>query len=228
MSTFNIYCDESSVNNPENLFFTIGAICIPREKKSYLKKKVEELKQKHNIQGEIKWRKISPMIENFALDLVDLFFQEDFSFFDIVVDKQKMNLKEYHQDDEELAFYKFYYFLLKNKLQKNSQYYIFLDQRNKKDKTRISAVKSFLGYESLVSQKNFSIKHIQEYDSGENIFIQLADFFSGAVSYSFNTKEQSETKQKILKKIADSLKKDNLQFSSSLGEKKWNNFVIWH
>jgi hypothetical protein len=101
------------------------------------------LKKKHNYNLEIKWRKVSPKTKSFYLDLANLFFSLNIQFFSIIIDKSKIKLSTYHNSDEELAFYKYYYFLLKNRFKNESRYYLFLDQRIKKDKDRIKKMADF-------------------------------------------------------------------------------------
>jgi len=80
-------------------------------------KDLKELKKQYNYNLEIKWRKVSPKTKDFYLALVNFFFDNNLNFYSIIIDKEKLNLKDYHNDDEELAFYKYYYFLLKNRFQ---------------------------------------------------------------------------------------------------------------
>jgi hypothetical protein len=92
--------------------------------------------------------------------LVDFFFENQLNFYSIIIDKEKLNLKDYHDDDEELAFYKYYYFLLKNRFKDTNNYYLYLDQRIKKDKNRIKKISEFFNYESQSRQESFQVKHI--------------------------------------------------------------------
>jgi len=226
MKKYNIYCDESSINNKNLLFMWIWAIQVEREYKNIVLKNLKELKKQYNYNIEIKWRKVSPKTKDFYLSLVNFFFDNNLSFYSILINKEKLNLKDYHNNDEELAFYKYYYFLMKNRFISWNDYYLYLDHRIKKDKDRIKKMSEFFEYESQLRQENFNIKHIWEYDSNIHLLIQLADFFIWAVCYQNNDLNNSETKKEILNLIIQRLWKNDLKFASNLHDEKFNIFKI--
>ncbi len=226
MKTYNIYCDESSVNNKDLDFMWIWAIQVEREYRNIAIKKIEDLKKKHNYNLEIKWRKVSPKTKSFYLDLANLFFSLNIQFFSIIIDKSKIKLSTYHNSDEELAFYKYYYFLLKNRFKNESRYYLFLDQRIKKDKDRIKKMADFFWIEKQIRDNPFEIKKIWEFDSSNHLLIQLADFFIWAVCYDNNELSNSETKKEILSLLSKKIWKANLKFASKLYDEKFNIFKI--
>ena len=83
--------------------------------------------------------------------------------------------KQILDNDKELAFYKFYYLLLKKKLENHNDYYIFLDRKPTRDKNRARSLQSFLESHILFNCVNTHIKHFQAYDSAENKLIQLVN-----------------------------------------------------
>lgn len=226
MKKYNIYCDESSVNNKNLKYMWIWAIHIEREYKNIMIKKINELKSKYNYNLEIKWRKVTPKTKDFYLELINLFFDNKIEFYSILIDKEKMNLQKYHNNDEELAFYKYYYFLLKNRFKNESMYYLYLDQRIKKDKNRIATMSEFFEMEKQSRNDNFIIQHIWEYDSHNHILIQLADFLTWAICYENNLLNTSETKNELIKQIIQRLWKNDLKFDSKLHDEKFNIFKI--
>ena len=226
MKKYNIYCDESSINNKNLLFMWIWAIQVEREYKNIVLKNLKELKKQYNYNLEIKWRKVSPKTKDFYLSLVNFFFDNNLSFYSILINKENLNLKDYHNNDEELAFYKYYYFLMKNRFISWNDYYLYLDHRIKKDKDRIKKMSEFFEYESQLRQEKFNIKHIWEYDSNIHLLIQLADFFIWAVCYQNNELNSSETKKEIINLIIQRLWKNDLKFASNLHDEKFNIFKI--
>lgn len=226
MKKYNIYCDESSINNKNLLFMWIWAIQVEREYKNIVLKKLKELKKQYNYNLEIKWRKVSPKTKDFYIALVNFFFDNNLNFYSILIDKEKLNLKDYHNDDEELAFYKYYYFLLKNRFQDWNDYYLYLDQRNKKDKDRIKKISEFFDYESQTRIQSFNIRHIWEYDSNIHLLIQIADFFIWAVCYNNNDLNNSISKKEVIDLISSKLWKQDLKFASQLHDEKFNIFKI--
>lgn len=222
----NIYCDESSVDNPKSRFMVIGALLINRSETPRIKEKVKELQSKHYVNGELKWVKTSSKTLKFYEELFSYLFSlpsPTLSYRCIVVDKELVDYKKHHQDDRELAYYKFYYQLLKKPLEGSEDYYIFLDFRPSRNKNSVRRLGEFL--KAFVIGDG-AIKHIQSYPSEDNVFIQISDILTGAVAHSRNIKKGSKNKKKLIKLIAKSVEKENLDFCSSLRDKKFNIFCI--
>lgn len=227
---YNIYCDESSVDNKSNHFMVIGGLFMMRNRRNEIRDKIKELKHKYKFNKEIKWSKVSMRDLKFYRKLIDLFFSYDFNdlaFHCIKVEKTKVKYDIYHNDDKEEGFYKFYYQLLKNKFKDNTEYYIFLDFKPTKTKKRVKALSYYLNYRILAGYNNSNIKKIQEYDSNNNVFIQLADFFTGVTNYaSNNLDKKNNCKADLQKYISSKLNRENLNFCSLPSENKFNIFCI--
>lgn len=226
IESINIYADESSVDNPQAENMIIGSIFVNRARVPEIKKKVKDIRNKHQIKGELKWIKTSQKTMPFYLDIFNYLFSldyQDFNYKCIVVKKEDIDYEKYHESDKDLAFYKFYYQLFKNKLHNDKKYYIFLDFKPSKSKGRIIRIKKFL---EMVNE-GVKIKHIQSYSSKENDFIQLADILTGAVGYEKNYSKNSKNKTELINIISKSIGKDNLNFCSSKnGDKEFNIFCI--
>ncbi len=223
----NIYCDESSVDNPNLKYMTIGSLWITRNKVREIRSKIKELQKKHYLNGELKWVKTSSKTIPFYTELFDMLFgyEGDVEFKCIVVDKEQIDYAKFHDQDKDLAFYKFYYFLLKNKLESNCLHYLFLDFKPSKNPKAVSRLADFLTFSATNRSDQCGLKHVQAYPSDENVLIQVADILTGAVAYS-NNFEPSGAKGELSKVIASSIGKTNLKFCSSLSDKKFNIFCI--
>lgn len=223
----NIYCDESSVDNPGLQYMTIGSLWISRNKVKEIKKKVKEIQNKHFLKGELKWIKTSKKSILFYTELFDLLFsyKDDLEFKCIVIDKAKIDYDRFHNRDKDLAFYKFYYFLLKSKLESNHLHYLFLDFKPSANPRSVARLADFLTFSATNNSVNCGLKHVQAYSSAENIFIQIADVLTGAVAYS-NNQVSTGAKGELCSVIANSIGKSNLKFCSSLSDKKFNIFCI--
>lgn len=219
---FNIYCDESSIDNPSSQMMVIGALFIERGMVPEIRKKIKEIRGRHGVNGELKWVKTSSKVLPFYEELFTYLFAVDGSkitFRCIVVDKSQVNYEKYHKQDKELAFYKFYYQLLKRRL-KDDRYYISLDFRPSKNKNSVRRLGEFLG---LFSK---GIAHIQAYQSHENVLIQVADILTGAVSFARNTPNGGVAKKELVNIIAKAIGKKDLTFKSPFWEDKFNIFCI--
>jgi hypothetical protein len=226
----NIYLDESSIDNPQNPYMVTGALFINRKKISDIRAVVSGIKETHGFLGEIKWTKTDKKKSEFLKELVDYLVKlpsEDLSFNCIVAKKDCIDYEKYHKDDKELAFYKFIYILLSHRIRNGFNYYIFPDFKPNKLKERVKNLGEFLDKYIYFYKNNSSIKHIQSYDSKENLFIQLADFFIGAVGYHFNNIDNGSGSAKDIMAcyIAESIGKDRLNINSSNKESKFN---VWN
>ena len=195
-----IYCDESRLEfleSQDNGFMVIGSLWLNREKRDMVKNRIKELKRKHNFTVEIKWTKISYKMLDFYKELIDVFVEiEEFHFFKaIVVDTSKINF-EYHQNNSDIGFYKFYYQVLVHKMNSASQshnYYIYVDDKTNKVYKPLPLLKKILNNAIY----NGNIKLIEPRDSYENIFIQYVDVLIGLVSYGYNTKQMRGAKKDL-------------------------------
>jgi hypothetical protein len=101
--TFNIYCDESChLENDHHSAMILGAVWCPVEKVREISDRLREIKLRHNLKKdfEIKWTKVSPAKQQFYLDIIDYFFDDDDLHFRVLIipDKSKLNHVEYKQD----------------------------------------------------------------------------------------------------------------------------------
>ncbi len=186
-----VYCDEcrqdllvnKNVINENNKYTVLGGIWIPKKYRNEFKNKVKKLCSKHLVFGEIKWKRVSNSKLAFYKELIDLFFNyKNINFRAIVIDASVFNIGEYHNGSSELGFYKCYYQLLRNWINKNNKYNIFLDYRKDKSKTRAYDLKKCINS----SLKNSSVENIQFINSKESLLLQLEDVIMGCISYKYN------------------------------------------
>lgn len=224
---YNIYCDESRVENPDSNKMVIGALFLLRSKKRKTLNELKSIFQKHSFNYELKWSKVGGMYFDLYKDIIDYFLKNNLlSFRGIIVDKRIIKLDEYHDGDLELAFFKFYYFMLKAKLMSDNEYYIFLDKKPTRDRNIVRALKTYLDSYIIGNKVDCKIRHFQSYDSDENIFIQLADFFTGLLGFSCNDIDLiNSQKYKIVEYFKTKICKDDLCTTSFLKENKFNIFV---
>lgn len=225
----NIYCDESRHTSGEDNYMVIGAIICERELKKDVVHKIHLLKQHHNAQGEFGWKRLSPNKEEFYFDLLNLFIKNDIGFKCIVVDKQKIDHDTYNNGDSELGFYKFYYQMLKDLLEADSEYYIYLDWQQNKEQHRFSTLRYFL---QRKLQGKAKISCLEPVTSTNQPLIELADLLMGAVGYQYNNRNSSSVKVKFCAKLAEELhtlnpkyfRYGNLKTFTAKAEKKFNIF----
>ena len=198
---FDIYCDENYPDlftsaKPKVEYLTIGSLWLRRDLRVDIKNKITALREKHNIWGEIKWRKVSNSSLEFYKDLIDLFesYKHNVRFRCILVDRKQFR-KELCQNDEELGFYKFYYQLLNHWIDSFNEYNVFCDIKTNYDLHRLKVLKNCLINANLMAK----IQNVQALPSKEVVLIQICDFLLGMTSaYTNKTLIENSAKAKLV------------------------------
>ena len=222
---FEIYCDESGLEaltrKDAHLFSAIGSIWFPSEYRNVFKENMLTIKEKHNIHGELKWKKLSPAYFDLYSDIVTYFLNTPQLRFrvilleSIIIDNYKFN-----NSDAELGFYKFYYQLLQHWLFDFNSYSIFLDHKVNRDKGRVNEFKRVLNNSNLTTQ----INQVQALPSHQSLGIQMADILTGLVASKFNKEVTGSAKIGLINQVEDTLKRPIAP--TSKWEEKFNIFKI--
>lgn len=228
----NIYCDESChLEHDESNVMVLGAVCCPKKYRFSIYNQIRQIKRKYNLSDktfEIKWTKVSSTKLDFYLELVDYFINNDLLSFRglIVPDKTLVNNEAFNQDWDTF-YYKMYYQLLKNLINPQCSYNIFVDikdtngsQKRQRLYEILNTISSELGY-----SKNLVVKNLQAVRSEEIEILQLTDFIMGAVCYENRGLKSSEAKLKIIERLKE-LTGYPLTNSTFPSESKFNLFKI--
>ena len=225
---FDVYCDESHpdllISQKSNArFIVIGSLWLKQETRKTFKKEINEFKKQYFVGGEIKWGKVSPSRFEFYKQLISWFFDKghNLRFRAIVIDREKVNLLTYHDNDQELGFYKFYYQLLHHWITDFNCYHIFCDFKVNRKKDRLHTLKQCLGNSNLSS----TVPFVQAVRASESVLIQMADLLTGLVSAKYNHSCLSQSpKGLLIQKCEDYLKKPIS--ATGAQENKFNVFEI--
>lgn len=225
---FDVYCDESHpdllISQKSNArFIVIGSLWVEKESRKFLRNEINELKKQYLVGGEIKWGKVSPSRLEFYKRLISWFFNKGHSlrFRAIVIERKKINLLTYHDNDQELGFYKFYYQLLHHWITDFNCYYIFCDFKVNRKKDRLHTLKQCL----INSNLSASVPLVQAVRSSESVLIQMTDLLTGLVSARYNQScLPGSSKDILLQKCEDYLKKPIS--ATGAQENKFNVFEI--
>jgi hypothetical protein len=225
---FDIFCDES---HPDALgskkttarFLVIGSLWAHREDREKLKKEIHTLRDRHQVGPEFKWQKASPSRKEFYAALIDFFFSQGdrLRFRCIAVPRDKIDLLKYHQNDQELGFYKFYYQLLHHWILDFNEYAVFCDYKKNRDMRRLQV----LGRCLRCSNLSADVQTVQAIRSEEAVIIQLADVLTGAVASKLNDSVKAQsTKRDLILQIESKLGRPVAPTWKS--EQKFNVFEI--
>ena len=208
---FEVYCDESrpdllSSKHPPVRYLVIGSLWLRTEDRQDFKNSIHALRDKHKIGGEFKWQKVSPSRLDFYQELVEWFMnieEERLRFRCIAVDHAQVNLVKFHDNDQELGFYKFYYQMLHHWIMDFNEYAIFCDFKQNRVRNRLHTLQQTLDYSNLSS----TVANVQPIRSEESVLIQLADVLTGAAAARLNgTLQAGSAKEKVVEQLELSFK----------------------
>jgi len=224
----NIYCDESChLENDGQSVMVLGGVWLPDHRKRSLSIGVRQLKEKHGLgwMQEIKWNKVSDAKLDFYLDLVKFFFStKDLHFRGLVAQhKDKLNHENYQGQDHNEWYYKMYFAMLKQILNKNNKYNIYLDIKDTNGGRKIRKLHDVM-CNNMYDFDHSIVERIQLIRSEESEFVQLADLFIGALSYFHRGLDSSEAKKAVVEKIKE-LSGHNLNKNTLPSEEKFNVFL---
>lgn len=222
---FEVYCDESGLEaltrKEAHRYTTIGGIWMPADFRGTFKESVNQIKQQHNIHGELKWNKVSPAFSEVYTDLLNYFFNTgELRFRVILIESRTVDNYRFNDKDAELGFYKFYYQLLHHWIFDFNKYDIFLDYKMNRNKGRLNVLKKVLRASNLTSDVN----QVQALPSDQSVGIQLADVLTGLVAAKFNNKISSQAKKNLITLAETKLNKTILP--TPKWEEKFNVFKI--
>jgi len=225
---FEVYCDESRPDllvsaKPGARFMVIGSLWLRADDRDEFKTRIHELRDRHRVGGEFKWQKVSPSRQGFYEELVAWFHDQGdrLRFRCIAVDQSQVNLHLYHEDDQELGFYKFYYQLLHHWVLDFNDYAVFVDFKSNRRRDRLHVLRRCLDLSNLSTQ----VERVQAVRSEESVLIQLADVLTGAAAYRLNNGVRAgSAKAAVLGKLESLLSRRVT--STAKGEQKFNVFQI--
>ena len=225
---FEVYCDESrpdvfGSHKTEAPYLVIGSLWFPAERRDSFKADLHELRNRHLVGGEFKWNKVSASRLEFYRQLVGWFFDqgESLRFRCIAVDRSQVNLKLFHEDDQELGFYKFYYQLLHPWILDFNQYSVFVDFKWNRRRDRLHVLRRCLDSADLSAK----VERVQAVRSEESVLIQAADVLTGVAARKLNgPKGGSVSKKAVVDEIEAYL--GHPIRATTRAEQKYNVFAI--
>lgn len=223
-----VYCDEAypdlfSSHHPQARYLVIGSVWLNTDDRSRFKQSIHDLRNQYKIGGEFKWTKVTPSKADFYKALVTWFFDQgdDLRFRCIAIDHQQVDLIHFHQNDQELGFYKFYYQMLHHWIHPFNRYNIYCDFKRNRIRDRLHTLKACLSNAHLTA----TIDTVQSIRSRESVLIQLADVLIGLASARLNSRISAGGAKESTVAHLEGLLGRRIA-STALSEKKFNVFKI--
>lgn len=202
----NVYCDESChLQYDKSDVMVLGAVWCPLDKTQEIAERIREIKAKHGLPSsfEIKWNKVSSGKEQFYLDVMDYFFDDDDLHFRVLVALEKLKLQHenYNQTHDDW-YYKMYFTMLKVILDPNCCYRIYLDVKDTKGGKKVRKLHDVL-VNSIYDFSREIIERVQLVRSHEVVILQLADLLIGAVAYANRQLSGNAGKEALVQRMRD-------------------------
>jgi hypothetical protein len=229
-----VACDESGVK-PKDKYLIIGSAWVTKQGLCDFEKNTTALRLKNKCWGEIKWDKVGTMSDQMLKlykNFIDLAFDNIPVYFRfIVIEKKLVKIKEYHQNNWDLARLKFLNFLISRYAEK------FFDKETQKG---LHVIFDHFEQSKRAKKENWESetrKYIEKYlgDTIEHLspctshicsLVQLSDLFTGAIATSWNLPNDERSAQKNeLIHYMEAKTKHKFNFSTLLTEKEFNLWV---
>jgi len=223
-----VYCDEAypdlfSSTRPQAKFMILGSLWLQTDSREGYKQAIHDLRDRYLIGGEFKWRKVTPSKIDFYKSLISWFYdqKDNLRFRCIAIDYSQVDLMKFHDNDQELGFYKFYYQMIHHWIHDFNEYAMFCDFKSNRRRDRLNVLQQCLAHSNLSA----TIKIVQAVRSKESVLIQLTDLLIGIVSARLNQGTNTSTAKLELLKHLETLLGRKIS-STPLNEKKINVFKI--
>lgn len=223
-----VYCDEAypdlfSSTKPQAKFMILGSLWLQTDSREGYKQAIHDLRDRYLIGGEFKWRKVTPSKIDFYKSLISWFYdqKDNLRFRCIAIDYSQVDLMKFHDNDQELGFYKFYYQMIHHWIHDFNEYAMFCDFKSNRRRDRLNVLQQCLSHSNLSA----TIKIVQAVRSKESVLIQLTDLLIGIVSARLNQGTNTSPAKLELLRHLETLLGRKIS-STSLNEKKFNVFKI--
>lgn len=200
-----IFVDESChLENDQKKVMCVGQIKVANQYYENYKAELSQIMLDYFHPFELKWTKVSSNKLELYKKIIDFFFDKPKLDFRAVLIKYKDKLDhtQFNQGNHDNFYYKMIYYLLYNPYvndYSNSKIAVFLDIKDTRGRDKIKKLSEV--FENKF-QQNSPFVHLQHIRSHESLFIQLADFFIGAIAYKaqglHNEEDASEAKKEII------------------------------
>lgn len=222
----NIYCDESChLYNDKLDVMSLGAVYCYNSTSAKIKKFIRKLKEKYNFNKEIKWAHVSCKYIDMYKEIINKFVNSTYLFVRIVVIKNKQAYKFKSSSEYDEFYYKSYYQLLIRILDNDCYYRIFLDRKDANGKNKQKNLRRILCNARYDFNREY-IEEIVEVDSQCNSLVQLADFFTGMVTYYHRGLHEKENADRCKKELVELLiAKVDISKTTALSKKSFNIFL---
>lgn len=205
MSLINLYVDESChLEHDRQRFMVQGAVWCPAEKVPGIGKRLREFKARHRMPGqyELKWTSVSKGRQQYFMDVLDHFFDDDdLHFRALIADKSILDHGSHDQTHEDW-YYKMLFDMLKVLLTPENRYHIYLDYKDDQGPRRIKKLHEVLS-NAIYDFDRTIVDRVQLVRSHEVELMQLTDLLTGLLSYVSRGLTSNGTKMALIQRMRE-------------------------
>jgi len=200
--SYSIYIDESChLENDNQPLMCIGYTKVKTSDYRKYKDAIQKIKLKHKSPTELKWSKLSYSRIDLYKELIDFFFESDINFRAILVkNKKQLDHSKFNRGDHTSFYYTLVFLLLRNPWVNHIKipHRVILDIKDTRGKERLNKLDTRLRTEYKKNyRKESPFTFFQHIRSDESEFLQLADFFIGAITYKARKLEKKKISSKV-------------------------------
>jgi len=228
----NIYIDESChLENDIHPLMCIGYTKIAAKDYELYKNELKKIKLTHKTPTELKWNKLSNNRLPFYKAIIDFFFDSNIEFRAILVkNKAQLDHAKFNKGDHNSFYYTLVFLLLRNPWVNylENPHKVILDIKDTRGKERLTKLDTRLNEEYRQKYNRDSpFNFFQHIRSDESEFLQLADFFIGAITYKARGLHLLEKSSQVKKEVVAYLEQKSgyqLDDGTAPFEEKFNIF----
>ncbi len=197
MVNYTVYCDESRHSLGAGAqYAVIGGLWIETSYRDEFSRQLRTIRTDQNVNGEVKWSKVSRLKFDAYANIVRAFFESDRAQYRaIIVDQEQVDYRR-HDGDMELGFYKFYYEMIEKWVIGGNSYNILLDYKNNQGCGRLKKLKDCLV--NYGKPRGATINELTSIDSNQSHIAQLCDILTGAIAADANGIGYGTAKQEFV------------------------------
>lgn len=178
---YRLFFDESChLDNDDSKVMTVGYIKVPEDLYNQHYQVFKNIMREYKAFDELKWNKFAKSRVLLYQRIIDFFFDNTIDFRCVVI-KHKDRLGP--NDLNRGSYDNFYYKMVVDLLDMNStesKFKVYLDVKDTRGKEKLNKINEAY---RLQHNGNSPFIHFQHLHSHDNLFIQLADFIIGAITY---------------------------------------------
>ncbi|MEM1024293.1 MAG: DUF3800 domain-containing protein [Myxococcota bacterium] len=224
-----IACDESGIDG-SNKFYGFGTLWLKHDRRGDISGLIKRAKDRHDVEGELKWNACDGRRSRLYIDLIDEFFERSWiAFHCLVVPRAIVDLRFHKRDRWREAWQKHFCLLLKKKMCRLVERHgpgqvcrVWVDRLPQR-KANAHEVMEIISNYALEPDNGIGCKVTQR-GSHDVEVIQLCDVLLGCVLSAWQGKPINAKRQAVQDRLAAQLGWDDLRADTPTTEAKFN---IW-